>query len=155
MEKENSSAIQPVLILLGSFTYVCIYIYAHARHIYVCFFVCIYIYIHVHGSPDFQKDRRVFQGCPIFSSTGVRSLFPKELVKDHLNKQKGHMNKIRAFLTARPSEPRRGHVRGSWKDRMGRPASSHVLWTAMTVTSHRSLNGQDPFVQFGVVLCMV
>ena len=132
-----------------------IYIYAHARHIYVCFFVCIYIYIHVHGSPDFQKDRRVFQGCPIFSSTGVRSLCPKELVKDLLNKQKGHMNKIRAFLTARPSEPRRGHVRGTWKDRMGRPASSHVLWTAMTVTSHRSLNGQDPFVQFGVVLCMV
>ena len=75
-------------------------------------------------------------------------------MKDLLNKQKGHMNKIRAFLTARPSEPRRGHVRGTWKDRMGRPASSHVLWTAMTVTSHRSLNGQDPFVQFGVVLCM-
>lgn len=68
----------------------------------------------MHGSPDFQKDRRVFQGCPTFSSTGVRSLCPKELVKDLLNKQKGHMNKIRAFLTAKPSEPRRGHVRGTW-----------------------------------------
>ena len=91
---------------------------------YVSFCIYLYIRMYVHGSPNFQKDRGVFQGFPICPSTGVRSLCLKELVKDLLMKQKGHMQKIRAFLTARPSEPS-----GAREERMGRPASSHVLWT--------------------------
>ena len=91
----------------------------HATYMYVSLYVCIYIYVCTRVPRLPKRQTRLSRMSVTFSSTVFfGSLCPKELVKDLLNKQ----NKIRAFLTARPSEPRRGHVRGTsgkteWEDR--------------------------------------